>query len=131
MDIFKDFPKFHEPDHPNKPQCLLLRTEELELRLSKRIGRRNQWIAFAAGLIVLFIAGTPLEMVWEFGLGEKVGDRALFICCASSALGVFLLTAPWRRLLHQRTHNARLAEIEAKLEALSCPCVAEKLDEKS
>ncbi len=80
---------------------------------------------------LLFITGVPLEMVWEFGLGEKIGNRALLICCAGAALGLFFLTAPLRHRARQRTFEADIAAIEAKLVALNCPCVSEKLDRKT
>lgn len=131
MDVFKDFPKYHDPQNPNNIECLHLRGKELELRTRKRMAKRNDWFGFAAGLATLLIAGTPLEMVWEFGLGEKISNRALLICCATAALGLFFLTAPLRHRGRQRTFEADIAAIEGKLVALNCPCASEKLDGKS
>lgn len=128
MDVFDDFHRYHDPKNPNNAGCLELRATEFELRMNKRIGKRNDWFGFAVGLIMLFFAGAPLELVWKFGLGEKIGNRALFFCCAGVALGLFLLTAPIRHRGRQRSFDSQLAAIEEKLVALNCPCASRKLD---
>jgi len=131
MDVFNDFHRYNDPQNPNNNECLHLRAKEVELRLRKRVDKRNDWLAFAAGLIMLFIAGTPLEMIWEFGLGERIGTRALFVCCAGAALALFFLTAPWRHRGRQHTLGADIAALEATILRLNCPCASEKLDGKS
>ncbi|NYH12979.1 hypothetical protein [Paraburkholderia bryophila] len=128
MDVFKDFHKYNNPDHPNNNECLRLRAAELETRTLKRLERRNDWLGFGAGILTLFMTGTPLEMVWQFGLGQKISNQTLAFCCAGAALGIFFLTSPWRHRGRVQKRNDTIAVIEKKLIELDCPCSSEKLD---
>ncbi|MFL9893731.1 hypothetical protein [Paraburkholderia sp. RL17-381-BIF-C] len=128
MDVFKDFRKYNDPDHPSNNECLRLRASEMETRTLKRLERRNDWLGFGAGILMLFMTGTPLEMVWQFGLAQKISNQTLFVCCAGAALGIFFLTSPWRHRGRLRKRNDAIATIEKRLIELDCPCAMEKLD---
>ncbi|CAE6701559.1 hypothetical protein [Paraburkholderia aspalathi] len=131
MDVFEDFHKIYNSDHPNISECLQLRADELALRTRKRMQRFNDRIAFVCSLPMLFMSGVPLQMIWQFGLGAKISSGGLLLCCAGFALGLFLLTAPWRHRGRQRALDELLTQIEAKLKTLNCPSSTLKLDGNS
>ncbi|WP_186181792.1 hypothetical protein [Burkholderia gladioli] len=122
MNIFNDLSEFHDPTHPDQQKCLRLRMDEIQIRWLKRIGKRNDLFGCVCGLVMLFMAGEPLHLIWQFGLAGSIGNQNLLLCCAGFAAGLFMATAPFRHRGRQRDYEAKLADIQEKLIALDCKC---------
>ncbi|WP_155632170.1 hypothetical protein [Burkholderia vietnamiensis] len=127
MDAFDDFHKIYDADHPNMADCLKLRAEELLLRTKRRSNRFNDRIAVVCGMIMLFTSGAALHMVWLYGLGNKIPNSALLVCCIGAPLGLFFVLAPIRHKQRAEKITAQLKSIESALTTLNCPAACQKL----